>query len=205
MKELYRLQNELNEKIFSKRGLGDWEKLCIEGSDEDLSQWIENMRKAFSSEFAELLEELISETPDRRNIAVEIIDMMHFLISLSQLTGLPAEEAQGSLEWGCTKTFGPENSRLFPAIFLTLNGIQNAVKWKWWADGGGLKKEEASRSVYSMWFGMGRLLATFTDLDFEGAKRVFQAKMKVNHARQDNGYNEDTKTEDDNKTIEVRA
>ena len=39
------------------------------------------------------------------------------------------------------------------------------------------------------------------DMDLDAVKRLYTAKNKVNFLRQERGYNEDTKTEEDNLSL----
>ncbi|MCE5336639.1 MAG: hypothetical protein LLG06_18835, partial [Desulfobacteraceae bacterium] len=78
--------------------------------------------------------------------------------------------------------------------------LQNSLKWKWWAKGGGFKPEKARGAVLDLWTGLAQMCALF-DLGFEDVKRIYIAKNRVNFERQNRNYNEDTKTEEDNLSI----
>ncbi len=197
MEELFELQMTLQHKVFGKRGTPAWDE--IRNDSGPLKQiWVENMRKALFSEFTEFLEEITSPVRDRDNLAVELVDMMHFLIALSDLVGVPPKEAEETFVQGAVlDEGGPSQENMIISMIMTLNNLQNACKWKWWSDGGGYKPDNAIAATYCLWFALGRLSAMYTDLSFLGIKRVFKEKMTVNHARQDNGYNEDHKIKDD--------
>lgn len=131
---------------------------------------------------------------------------MHFLISLSQLVDLSPERVRDNFDLGFTEAAPIAiNDRISESIFVYLDILQNSVKWKWWADGGGFKKDKAAGAIIVLWVMLGALAKNYTDLDFHGLKEAFRAKCAVNHARQDNGYNEDTKTEADNQALDIPA
>jgi hypothetical protein len=86
--------------------------------------------------------------------------------------------------------------------FLALDDLQNSLKWKWWAKGGGYRSDKAREALMELWkcfwqtcrlFGMGP----------DAVKRIYIAKNEVNFKRQEQGYNEDTKTEADNLALKV--
>ncbi len=84
--------------------------------------------------------------------------------------------------------------------FLALDELQNSLKWKWWAKGGGFKPEKAKSAVLALWDSMALTCALF-GLGFDELKRIYVEKNRVNFLRQNQNYNEDTKTEADNLAI----
>ena len=192
MKEIFELQGKLNTHTLARMGL-DYETTL---HDPDLiSVWIENYRKAFSAELAELLREVSEHGIGSPNGKVEIIDMLHFLVSLSQFVQISPEEAAG--------TTGADHASIADcalAMFLALDDLQNSIKWKWWAKGGGYKPEKAAEAVRELWKGFNAFRTLF-GMDFDTMKSVYVAKNRVNHQRLEQGYNEDLKTEADNLSI----
>lgn len=207
MRDIFEKQFELNTTIFAKCGFPSWrvvidpESRVLFKDQPALPYWVENFRKALFSEFAELLDELAKPEPDLQNAKVEAIDILHFLVSLSQLTDVRPEEALDCRHW----KFGrPEvgSSRMIIEWVLAINGLQNSVKWKWWAKGGGYKPEAAKEATLKGW----TLFWDLTDwlgLSMADVKSIYFQKHQVNLNRQACGYNEDTKTEADNLTIAV--
>ena len=90
MQEIFRLQWELNIQTLANAGK-DFES-TIHDPEQRLI-WIENYRKALSAELAELIREVRDYGIGTRNGKVEIVDMLHFLVSLSQIVGVEPEDA----------------------------------------------------------------------------------------------------------------
>lgn len=98
---LFGLQRELNEYIFRRQGLGDdaWRDF-IDGNaaPEQMRDWTLNLCRALSHEAVELEDSCDwkwwSDDPpiDLQNARVEVIDLWHFLISLSMVVGLTPDK-----------------------------------------------------------------------------------------------------------------
>jgi dimeric dUTPase (all-alpha-NTP-PPase superfamily) len=87
--EIFRLQHELNRRIgVDTAGM----------TDEQRQQWMLNYCRAMSQEIAELTDCVPwkwwakYQKFDKQNARVEIVDLLHFLISLAQVLGLTADE-----------------------------------------------------------------------------------------------------------------
>ncbi len=193
MREIFSLQWELNIHTLANAGK-DFE-LIIDDPEQRLI-WIENYRKALSAELAELIREVRDYGLGTRNGKVEIVDIMHFLVSLSQIVGIgpeviPSFDAQHG---------GTSFETCAIKAFLAIDELQNSLKWKWWAKGGGFKPEKASRAILDMWDALALTCAVF-GLGFTDLKDIYVAKNRINFERQRQNYNEDTKTEADNLSI----
>lgn len=111
LEELFALQGSLNDRIFAKRDLRglDGQTLSTERlagaargraeapAHSDTVLWLRNYLKALEDESRELSEELPwkwwSKSPaDLEAARVEIVDLLHFWISLALTAGLDAEE-----------------------------------------------------------------------------------------------------------------
>ncbi|MEM5787864.1 MAG: dUTP diphosphatase [Syntrophobacteraceae bacterium] len=160
--------------------------------------WIENYRKALSAELAELVREVAEHGIGTSNGKIEIIDILHFLVSLSHIVDVLPEETPPFTE--------PGNGASFDACviraFLALDDLQNSIKWKWWAKGGGYKPDKAKSAVLDIWKSIALICGVF-GLSFADLKRIYTEKNWVNFERQNRNYNEDTKTEADNLSIKV--
>jgi dimeric dUTPase (all-alpha-NTP-PPase superfamily) len=193
MKEIFDLQWKLNVHTLSKIGL-DYASTI---ADPELKlTWIENYRKALSAELAELIREVDAYGTDTQNGKVEIIDMLHFLVSLSHIVGIDPSEAT------LREVEPPPFSVCAIRTFLALDDLQNSLKWKWWAKGGGFKADKAREAVLNLWKCFELCCAVFK-LSSDDVKRIYIAKNRVNFERQNQSYNEDTKTEADNVSIKV--
>jgi dimeric dUTPase (all-alpha-NTP-PPase superfamily) len=195
MREIFDRQWQLNIHTLANIGK-DFEKTIADPEQKVI--WIENYRKALSAELAELIREVEEFGIGTRNGKIEIVDVMHFLVSLSHILDIKPEE---------TPSFSiSENGASFESCaiqaFLGLDALQNSLKWKWWAKGGGYKPEKARDAVLALWEALAGISAIFA-LDFEELKRIYIEKNKVNFQRQNQNYNEDTKTEADNLAIRV--
>ena len=87
--ELFRLQKELNQRI----GV-DTDHM----TDAERQRWLLDYTRAISQEIAELVDSVPwkwwskYQTFDRQNARVEVVDMLHFLISIAQVLELSPEE-----------------------------------------------------------------------------------------------------------------
>jgi dimeric dUTPase (all-alpha-NTP-PPase superfamily) len=195
MEEIFRLQRQLNAFTLKNIGL-DYEATI--GCAQEKVIWIENYRKALSAELAELIREVEEHGSGTQNGRIEIVDMLHFLVSLSHMVGVephqvPKVEASSD---------GAAFCHCAMRTFLALDDLQNSLKWKWWAKGGGFKPDRAKDAVIELWHCFAEICVLFA-LDFQTVKRIYLAKNELNFARQNRHYNEDTKTEADNQGLEV--
>ena len=195
MREIFRLQWELNIQTLANAGK-DFE-LTIRDPDQRLV-WIENYRKALSAELAELIREVRDYGLGTPNGKVEIIDMLHFLVSLSQIVGI----GPGELPSFDASPNGASFESCAIRAFLAIDELQNSLKWKWWAKGGGFKPEKARSALLDIWDSLALTCAVF-NLCFADLKKIYVEKNRINFERQRQNYNEDTKTEADNLSIGV--
>ena len=110
LQELFALQATLNDRIFEKRGLrgSDGRILSTErladaavggaiAPGSDVSVWMSNYLRALQEEGRELSEEIpwkwwSKESLDMDAIRVEIVDILHFWLSIALAAGLDAKE-----------------------------------------------------------------------------------------------------------------
>lgn len=206
MKDIFDRQMQLN--IYTLRNIGlDFSTTVADPLEKTV--WIENYRKAFSAELAELVREVRERGVGTHNGRIEVVDLLHFLVSLSQIVGVAPSAAFSMMSDGNPGKGGVAGGTAEQAVmecvvetFLALDDLQGCMKWKWWAKGGGFKPDMAEKAVLDLWKRFGEICALF-DLDFESTKRIYTAKNEVNFRRQDRDYNEDTKDESDNLAIEA--
>jgi len=195
MREIFSLQWELNIRTLANSGK-DFESTM--NDPEQKLIWIENYRKALSAELAELIREVADHGIGTQNGKVEIVDIIHFLVSLSQIVGVGPVDLP---------SFGAaENGASFDTCairtFLATDELQNSLKWKWWAKGGGFKPEMARSAILNLWAALASTCAVF-GLGFQELRKIYIAKNRINFERQRQNYNEDTKTEADNLSIQA--
>ena len=89
MHEIFKRQWQLNIHTLANIGK-DFEKTIADPEQKVI--WIENYRKALSAELAELIREVEEYGIGTRNGRIEIIDIMHFLVSLSHIVDVKPEE-----------------------------------------------------------------------------------------------------------------
>ena len=89
LRELFRMQKALNERI----------GVFTDQMDEaEKTKWILNYTRAMSQELAELTDSVPwkwwakYQNFDAQNARVEVVDLFHFLISLSQVLGMSADD-----------------------------------------------------------------------------------------------------------------
>jgi dimeric dUTPase (all-alpha-NTP-PPase superfamily) len=193
MKEIFDLQWQLNS--YTLKNIGQDYHAAVH--DPELKVvWLENYRKALSAELAELVREVREFGIGSKNGKIEVVDMLHFLLSLSHIVAIdPADVSLG-------QDNGTPFTDCVVRTFLALDVLQNSVKWKWWAKGGGYKEDQARQAVLELWKCFAQMCALF-DMDSETVKRIYLAKNEVNFRRQDANYNEETKTEEDNQSLDV--
>ncbi len=111
LERLFALQAELNDRIFAKKDIRDREGRTLRmatlraeargdaplGPNSDVNAWLGKYLTALEDESRELREELLwkwwsKDHLDMQNIRVEIIDQLHFWISLALTAGLTAED-----------------------------------------------------------------------------------------------------------------
>lgn len=115
LEQLFALQTELNDRIFAKKDLRDrqgqtltMEALRKEARSEGplgpntlVNDWLGKYLSALDDESRELREELLwkwwsKDHLDMQNIRVEIVDQLHFWISLALTAGMSAEDVFGA-------------------------------------------------------------------------------------------------------------
>ena len=110
LEDIFRMQLELNDYVFKKNNLknksGDvlnMQAIITAVKNEDMmvndlpNKWLVNYSKAIKEELSELDEELLwkwwsKDEIDMQNIRVELVDILHFLISAMMCAGLTAEK-----------------------------------------------------------------------------------------------------------------
>ena len=89
LRELFCMQKSLNERIGVQT-----ESM----TQEQKAEWVLNYSRAMSQEIAELIDSVPwkwwakYQTFDKQNARVEIVDMLHFLVSMAQVMGMSAED-----------------------------------------------------------------------------------------------------------------
>jgi len=111
LSQLFALQSELNDRIFAKKDIRDRDGKVLTmatlraearsgaplGPNTLVNDWLGKYLTALDDESRELREELLwkwwsKDHLDLQNIRVEIIDQLHFWISLALTSGLSADE-----------------------------------------------------------------------------------------------------------------
>jgi len=89
LRELFRMQKALNERI----------GVVTDGmSEADKTKWVLNYTRAMTQELAELTDSVPwklwakYQKFDEQNARVEVVDLLHFLISLAQVLGMGADD-----------------------------------------------------------------------------------------------------------------
>ena len=99
--QLYAMQRDLNEYIFRKQDLGEnaWEEFIErKATPEAMRDWTLNLCRALINEGVELEDSCnwkwwSNDPPiDLQNARVEVVDLWHFLLSLSMVVGLKPED-----------------------------------------------------------------------------------------------------------------
>ena len=110
LKDIFKMQLELNDYVFKKNNLKDksgnvlnMQSIIASAEKEEMmvndlpNEWLVNYSKAIKEELLELDDELLwkwwsKDKIDMQNIRVELIDILHFLVSAMMCAGLSAEK-----------------------------------------------------------------------------------------------------------------
>ncbi|GHV15122.1 hypothetical protein AGMMS49938_12570 [Fibrobacterales bacterium] len=111
LEELFRLQESLNDFVFAKQNLrdnnGDLLNMAnlrkaaqtgeLLGPNTETNEWLRKYLEALKDESRELGDELLwkwwsKDKLDMQNIRVEIVDILHFWLSLAMVAGMDAEK-----------------------------------------------------------------------------------------------------------------
>ena len=110
LEDIFKMQLELNDYVFKKNNLKDklgndlnMQSIIVSAEKEEMmvndlpNEWLVNYSKAIKEELLELDDELLwkwwsKDKIDMQNIRVELIDILHFLVSAMMCAGLSAEK-----------------------------------------------------------------------------------------------------------------
>ena len=110
LEDIFKMQLELNDYVFKKNNLKDksgndlnMQSIIVAAEKEEMmvndlpNEWLVNYSKAIKEELLELDDELLwkwwsKDKIDIQNIRVELIDILHFLVSAMMCAGLSAEK-----------------------------------------------------------------------------------------------------------------
>jgi dimeric dUTPase (all-alpha-NTP-PPase superfamily) len=111
LEELFTLQEKLNDFVFAKQDLRDKNGNLLTmaalrsqaqkdeplGPNTEVNQWLRKYLEALNDESKELGEELLwkwwsKDKLDMQNIRIEIVDQLHFWLSLAITAGMDAEK-----------------------------------------------------------------------------------------------------------------
>ena len=110
LEDIFKMQLELNDYVFKKNNLKDksgnhlnMQSIIVAAEKEEImvndlpNEWLVNYSKAIKEELLELDDELLwkwwsKDRVDMQNIRVELIDILHFLVSAMMCAGLSAEK-----------------------------------------------------------------------------------------------------------------
>jgi len=110
LEDIFKMQLELNDYVFKKNNLKDksgndlnMKSIIVAAEREEImvndlpNEWLVNYSKAIKEELLELDDELLwkwwsKDKIDMQNIRVELIDILHFLVSAMMCAGLSADK-----------------------------------------------------------------------------------------------------------------
>ena len=110
LEDIFKMQLELNDYVFKKNNIKDksgndlnMQSIIVAAEKEEMmvndlpNEWLVNYSKAIKEELLELDDELLwkwwsKDKIDMQNIRVELIDILHFLVSAMMCAGLSAEK-----------------------------------------------------------------------------------------------------------------
>lgn len=111
LERIFEMQTMLNDYVFEKKGITDAQGQALKmktlfeagaaetakGPNSDTNRWLANYLAALNDESRELGEELLwkwwsKDSLNMQNIRVEIVDQLHFWISLALTAGMDADK-----------------------------------------------------------------------------------------------------------------
>ena len=234
LKEVYRMQRMFNNKVIG------FDILAIE-KEEDRIKWFRNYLTAYDQELKELLESLNirwvagrdkveAGSLDIMNIKVEVVDMLHFLLSMFQVIGekevrserlghSPAdlnayfealrsdfEKANGEELAGRTEE---QINRMMVLVahenLVFLGKLLDCIAWKWWAKQQ-VRWDEVKTLLYDRIFPQWCMMAIASGMSAEGTEELYFKKNRLNFERQQKGYKEGTynKVDEDGREDNVK-
>jgi dimeric dUTPase (all-alpha-NTP-PPase superfamily) len=129
LSEIFKMQSDLNNYVYEKHSITDNEgnrlttdKLITAGSEEGsvmcnsiTNEWLKKQSWALGDEVRELNEELMdkwwSKDPlDMQNIRVELIDILHFLVSGMMTAGMSASDVERIYKQKWQKNFDRQDN-----------------------------------------------------------------------------------------------
>ncbi len=215
--EIYQAQRRLNERTVG------FDVLSITDEAKRL-EWFRNYLTAWDQELKELIESLDLDAVvrgrltdgfmlDVRNVRVEVVDMLHFLMSMFQvigepeiresfLPGIPGDfpgflaSLRDDHERRCGMPIPWDSDQEVMNRLLTLHGLHavvetgrilDRVQWKWWARQVS-RWDEVRLDLYRVLFPRWCFLVLSTGMDDAGVVDLYMRKNKLNFERQDGGY-----------------
>ncbi len=229
--EVYRLQRELNNRVLG------FDIMQITSEEEKL-KWFRNYLTAYDQELKELVGsmdltllwgdsflrnarkqegKLVGDTAvnvmvDIQNVRIEIVDMLHFLVSMFQVIGEknltpPGSEGRSNdveryfstlresfeARYGRTLMAATDSERIVRIVFIacldfiSLGALLDCTAWKWWAKQE-LNWSEAKRILYDEIFPHWCLLVMAAGMDAVGVQDLYCKKNRLNFERQEKGY-----------------
>ncbi len=164
-------------KMWTARYLDEFVNECVEARDNFYHKWWSKEVKENRS--------LLYTVRSREKLLVELIDMLHFLVSALHLFDAPCSTI---IETLADKDIGEVIHDDVAAYYLLNNLIgEAATQWR------PLLLIKPMRSLFR-YFGM----------DDMAIYNVYEMKHAANIKRQEDGYSVETKTETDNESIEQR-
>jgi len=221
IKEIYNKQLDLN-RIIGRDTLNDNNKLnwlfdyCFALDDEvqelknciDWKWWSKTVKEDPSRQYKVLL--------DRENAIIEVIDCIHFVISLCHITDITAEQLTDiydrtlntiAEEDKCSKCKCKCSSRfnsLFRCIInlkFTANDLLSLAYYDIHIKDGDQIDFRITSKIEAIWSLLLEIAVKHLNINLEEITNVYRMKWKKNIERQNNDYDVRYKTEEDNQEI----
>ena len=216
LQDVFDAQRALNEKTIG------FDPCKIEDEETRL-KWFRNYLTAWDQELKELLGTVdpsvvikLAEVraPDQNNLKIEVVDMLHFLISMIQVLGynkIQPPSFRSPIPRDLKALFVreqvdnqiPNAEHLDPMMISRLvayHGLKTVVmtgyvldhvQWKWWAKQSN-QWEIVYGCIYGDLFPLWVCLALSVGMDAEDVRELYMKKNKLNFARQEGGYKDGT-------------
>ena len=200
--QIFSLQRELNQKI-GRDTVGE--------DEQQRHDWVFQYLYAAKVEAGELLdcfdrESLYLRIADKPNAKVELIDIMHFVVSACQLVGITADDIP----------FIEHTTRpVFNAAFALDRDLElittKQIDWKWWSKSVKADPSRQFKAIFDVEKLRSDLIRVFVDMidvayrlemNSSDILSIYKMKHSKNCKRQDDGYDVRFKTETDNEEIQ---
>lgn len=185
LQKIFDIQYVLNSKYMESIGEDYEELLDLPITDKRKLQWVENYMKAYSNELEEIFDSFCNNLPPEM-IQEEMIDGLHFLVSMSQMFHIHLEnDIYPYIHEHCFQKNHSYKEKIFMS-FIYLEKLRRKLPWKWWKDylNYNMDKSEVRLLFINLWIAWIKMFFVEGN-NIEEAYDIYTMKVAKNHSRLD--------------------